>query len=403
MQTYKYNGISPDGAKVSGIVEGFDRYDALAKINATCSVVTKITEVRKDDINQKLFGNRKIKLKALAMMCSQLSIILKAGMPIVKAIELVANQVEDKSLKRIMIQVAEDVSQGISLSRSLEIKEGVFPITFIETVRSGEKSGTLEKSFAKLHDYYTKTSKLKSKVVSALIYPVFTCIVAVIVIAIIMIVAVPQFSSAFSSLGIELPLPTKIIMAVSDFFVKYSLIVLLIIGLIIFGIKLYQKGEKGRIKISKINLKLPIFGRLAIMKSASQFANTMSTLLAAGLPVIASIGATGKMLDNYYIGSQISSVMPRLEEGSTMIDALKKCEYLPNILVEMVGVGEQTGTLESTLDVIGLYFDNETEVAANRALSLLEPIIIVFLALIIVVVLLSVYMPMFSMYGSMGG
>lgn len=401
MLTYQYRAISKDGAKVRGVIEAFDEYDAVTRIKETCSVVTKISRVEERAKPKSELFTQRISEKALTVMCSQFSIILSSGLPVVRAVELIANQTSDKALKKILNQVAGDVSGGFGLAQSFESKGKILPSTFIETVRSGEMSGTLDTAFKRLEQYYDKASKTKAKVKNAMVYPVFTIVVAIVVVIIIMVVAVPTFTSSFASMGSDLPLPTKMLIGISDFFSKYILLMAGGIAAVIIGLKLYGQREKGRLLFAKVRLGIPVLGKITVMKSASQFANTMSTLLSSGLSIIKAVEVTGKVMDNYYLGKEILLQVPQLEEGKPLGASLRKCRYLPDLLVEMVGVGEETGTLESTLNVVGAYYDNETELASNKALTMLEPVIICFLAVVVCFILLSVYAPMFSMYGGM--
>ncbi len=398
MLTYKYNALSKNGAKVNGYIEAIDEFEAVSKIKETCSVVTNISEVK---IKAATVYDGKIDEKSLSIMCSQFSIILGAGIPIVRAVELIANQSDNKQLKKILTAVTKDVGNGYSLANSFEEEGPSLPKALIETVRSGENSGTLDYSFKRLQSYYEKSFKIKNKVKSAMIYPIFTMCVAVIVVSIIMVVGVPVFTKSFAELNTDIPTVTKILIATSNFFVKmWPLLVIIIAGGII-AFKFYGKKDSGRLKIDKSKLDNPIIGKLTKMKLASQLANTLSTLLSAGLPMIEAVTITSKVLDNYYVSTEILDKIPQLEEGRTLGFCLRSCEYLPELLVEMTSVGEETGTLESTLETIGSFYDNEIDYAATKMLALLEPIIICVLAFIVLFILLSVYMPLFTMYGSM--
>ncbi|QNL45242.1 type II secretion system F family protein [Oscillibacter hominis] len=400
MLTFKYRAISRDGAKVSGVVEAFDEYEAVAKIKENCTVVTKIAQVeqRENLLHREVLPPRRISEKTLAVVSSQFSILLGSGIPVVRAVELIARQTNDKALKKILTQVAGDVASGFGLAQSFESKGRGLPTTFIETVRSGEESGTLDVAFGRLKTYYDKSSRTKAKVKSAMAYPLFTIVVAVIVVAIIMVVAVPVFLSSFAAMGAEMPLPTRMLIGLSNFFTHYGLAALGLLAAAAIALKLYGQREKGRLLFARLHLHLPVLGKIAVLKSASQFANTMSTLLAAGLPVIRAVATTGKVMDNYCIASQVLRMVPGLEEGKQLGLCMKRCQYLPELLMEMTGVGEETGTMETTLEVVGSYYDNETELASQKALSLLEPVVICILALLVGFILLAVYAPMFAMY-----
>lgn len=401
MKTFKYSAISRNGAKVSGIVEAFDEFAAVSEIKESCSAVVRIEEVRQGRAPGETLFTPKVSEKALAVMCSQFSIILGAGLPVMRAVKLIAEQTTDKTLRRILNDAVGDVSAGFTLARSLENKGGaLLPITLIETIRSGEESGTLEEAFRRLHAYYDKTYKLKGKVRSAMIYPAFTVLVAIVVVAIIMGVAVPRFIDTFLSMGIELPWPTRALIATSNFFVQYWWAMAFGIAALLLGWKLWGRSAKGRVTQDRWKLHYPVLGKMNHMRAASQFANTMNTMLAAGVSMVRAVAVTARVLDNAYIGRQLDLQTPKLEAGRTLTRCLKNFALFPSLLVEMTGVGEETGSLESTLQVIGEYYDNETEVMSQRALSLLEPIIICLLAGIVVIILLAVYLPMLGMYQS---
>ncbi len=396
MLTYRYKAISKKGAEVEGFVEAYDEYEAVKKIKESCEVVTSIYEVKFGKGN---IVTGKVNEKALAILCSQLSIIVGAGLPIMRAVEMIAAQTENKKLKIIMDAVSKELSAGVSLAKSFQSKGPGLPITFIETIRSGEESGTLEHSFRRLHDYFDKSSKMKGKVKNAMVYPTFTMVVAVIVIIIIMVKAVPVFVSSFGEMGIELPLPTRMLIGMSDFFIHYwfALVAAIALGITIY--KLFDKREASHLKLERFKLRIPVFGNLAALKQASQFAATMSTLLEAGLSVVGAVSITGRVMDNDYIGSQVLATAAMLEEGKRLGDSLHNRTELPQLLVEMTAVGEETGSLETTLDTIGEFYDNEIDIQSSRMVTLLEPIIICVLAVVVMFILISVYAPMFSLYG----
>ena len=217
MTTFKYKGLSPDGAKVSGVIKAYDEYEAVSQLRETCSVVTRIDPVPEQRTGPITIGKKRIKDKELAILCSQFAIILTSGLPIVRCVEMVAAQSRTREVRRLLQQVAEDVSGGYSLAQSFSNAGTLLPVTFIETIRAGEQSGTLELCFQRLHTYYDKSSKTRAKLVSTLTYPALVLIVAAIVFLIIMVVAVPMFTSAFAQLGSDLPPVTRGLIAVSDF------------------------------------------------------------------------------------------------------------------------------------------------------------------------------------------
>lgn len=402
MQTFRYQAISPDGKKLSGIIEAPDEYAAVARLREMDAAITKITPVRGHNQAHSQFTAGKISERALSMMCSQFAVILGSGMPIVRAVELIAGQTQDKTLTQILQQAAGDVASGLSLAQSLKNRGKNLPVTFIEMVRSGEESGTLDAAFKRLQTYYDKSFQSKGKVKAAMTYPIFTLIVAAIVVVIIMVVAVPAFTTSFSSMGVELPWITRGLIAISGFFAKFWLLLVIVIGGGIFAYQMYGRTEKGKLFHARQRLRLPVLGRIGLLKASAQFAGTLSTLLSAGLPVLQAVSVTASILDNAWIGAKVTGRLSDLEEGKTLSFCLDSAGVFPDLVSEMVRIGEETGSLENTLDMVGVYYDNETDLASRKALSLLEPIIICILAVIVLLVLLAVYLPMFALYANMG-
>ena len=401
MPTYKYEGAYASGERVTGVVEAVSQNDAVAQIRQSCEVVLSLKEVPRAAVRDPLERFQKISAKSLALTCQQFAIILKAGLPLVQTVDLVADQCADKALGRLLRQVSEDVSNGWSLSYSLEQRGGrKLPVTFRETVRAGEESGDLLSSFRRLSDYFQRMSKTRDSVVSALTYPAFVLVVAVLVVAIIMGYAVPTFTGMFESMSIELPWVTVALIAVSGFFQKYTLVLVGLLALALLLVRLYGATEKGGLTLARAQLNLPILGGIVRMSGASQFSHTMSTLLTAGMPILQAIEVSGRTMSNRFLAGEVLETLPGVEGGRSLGECMRYARELPAMLVQMTAVGEATGSMESTLKVLAEYYDNEVEVRTKQALALLEPAIIVVLAVFVVFILMAVYLPMFSMYTS---
>ena len=401
MTTFEYNGISKDGDKVSGIIEAYNEYEAASLIRDRCSILLGIKPIKAAKTMDSLFSSGRIKEKELAIICSQFSIILTSGIPIVRCVELVAKQATNKQVQQMLEKVAKDVAAGYTLAQSFENNSKDLPITFFETVRAGEESGTLDTSFARLEKYYDKSSKTKAKVVGALTYPAIVVVVAIVVVFIIMTVAVPMFKGVFDSLGVELPAVTKALIAVSDFFVHSWYVLVAVIGGLVVAFKVYTHTENGKVWNGNRQLKYSLFRRINRMNGAVQFASTMSTMLSAGLIATKAMEITSKVLTNYVLGRALDKAVAGVEQGRKISDSMRDTGYFPQLLTEMTGVGEKSGELENTLDVIGAYYDNEVNIAVDRMLTIMEPAITIGLAVMTMFLLLSVYMPMFSMYEGM--
>lgn len=401
MTTFKYKGVSRDGINVSGVIKAYDEYEAVAQLKDSCPVVTMIEEVKeKKSLSDIKIGKEKLSDKELAILCSQFSIILAAGLPIVRCVEMVAEQAKSKFAHDLLMKVSEDISAGYSMAQSFENNAPDLPKTFIETIRAGEQSGTLEVCFKRLHKYYDKNSKTRGKVVGALTYPIIVIIVAIVVFIIIMVVAVPLFISTFAELGTELPFITKLIIGISEFFTNWWWI-LIAVGIVAFvAYRLYVKTPAGRVNVAELSLHKAPLHKIRQMSASAQFANTMSTMLAAGLPVIKALEVTANVITNYVFAEGIRGVQENVRHGDGIAESMARYTCFPKMLTEMTGVGERAGSMEDTLEVVGDYYDNEVDVATNRIITLMEPAITVGLAVFTVVLLLAVYLPMFDMYGS---
>lgn len=400
MKAYKYTARSSYGANVDGIIEANTQEEAVAQLKDDGYIITSI-EVSggEHDINLSL-GSKKTKEKILSVMCNQFAIILEAGLPIVRTLELVAGQTEDKSLKEILSNVADDVAAGYELAGSFEKHGNNLPATFIESVRAGEQSGNLTLVFQRLAEFYRKQSETKGKVKSALIYPLFILGVAVVVVAIIMIFAVPTFKTTFASMGGELPLPTQLMINASDFMVAWWWVFIVIAGLGYGAVQLAKRrSETFRLRWSQLGTKIPVLGNITVMSSASQYASTMAVMMTAGLSSSQAVAVTARTISNFYMGFELGSIVPALEAGRPIATTLSETEAYPQLVTEMTGVGEQTGELEHTLEVVSEYYDFEVQEATARAIGMLEPITICLLAGVVCIILLAVYLPMFSIYG----
>ena len=362
-----------------------------------------MTEVRnREGLLSRDIGGSRINMKAFTVMCSQFAIILQAGIPIARTVHLIADKTTDKVLKRILTQVADDVEAGRSISASFEERGGkLLPPTFVDTIRAGEETGSIDTAFGTMHRHLDKQTRMGARVRGALAYPVFVLFIAVIVVIVIMVKVVPTFTAIFESYDAELPGITKALIAISHFFSRWWM-VLLGIGIVIYiAYKLYGNTEDGRLNLARTARKLPVLGNINELNSASQFANSMATMLSAGLPLTRAISITAKVIDNYFVSQEIGKLSGRLEEGHGLGVSLRESACMPDILTDMVAVGEETGELQATMETIASYYDNELEQAINAAIAKLEPTLLVFMAVVAGFIVIAVYMAMFSMYSVM--
>ena len=406
MDTYKYTALSPDGKKVSGMIEGANEMDAAARVKESYPIVLQITPAQeqskaasflKADIN-----GIKLNDKAFTLMCSQFAVILKAGIPIARTVRLIEEKMTDKTLKKLLENVADDVEAGRSLAASFaERGSKLLPVTFIETIRAGEEAGNLDTAFESASNHYTKQMKMKGKVRGAMIYPTFVMALAVVVVIVLMVKVVPTFMDIFDEQGQDMPAITKSLIVISNFFSNYWFVLLGIILAIIIGIKIYGNTENGRLKLAQIKLKLPILGNINMLNASSQFANTMAMMLGAGLPMTKAVSITSRALSNYHISTEVGKITSELETGHTLGKSLRDSGCLPDILVDMAAVGEESGEMESTLGMAAEYYDTELESATAAALAKLEPFTLIFMGVVAGYIVIAIYVAMFSMYNGM--
>ncbi len=406
MRTFKYEGLSVSGQHIEGVIEAFDEREAATKAKASCSVILSVKPIKAENTNifntdlSLLFGSGKVKPADLALLSSQLYIELKAGLPLVKALSLVAENEKNAVLKKILTEVADDVHAGHGLAESFALRGPKLPNTFIATVKAGEEAGRLEECFARLKKFYESQAGVKSAVTSAMIYPIMLMVVAVAVVAIIMIFAVPVFKQSFGDQG--LPGVTKALIAISDFMVNNWIILLILLAVLILAIKFFGRTDTGRRVYSWLALKFPGVGGVTLMSTCSSFCSTMSTMLSSGITLVDSLKITADVMDNVLISEDLKKTQRGVVEGKRMGDGLNDSPWFPQLLKEMTAVGEETGNLEETLDVVDSYYTKEVDVAVKRMLSVLEPAIILVLAGMVVFILLAVYLPLFGMYGDIG-
>ncbi len=404
MITYKYQALSKDGAKVSGVIEGYNELDAVDRIKQSYDIVLKVTPVeeKKESFLTMDIGGNKLDSKAFTVMCSQFAIILRSGVPVARAVNLIYAKTTDKKLRKLLEKVASDVEAGRSLAASFEENGRDFlPQTFIESIRAGEESGNVDKAFETMHEHFDKQTKINAKVRGALAYPMFVLVLGVIVIAVMMVKVIPTFIDIFDGMDAELPAITVSLIVVSQFFQKYWLLMAIIAIVGIIAYKIYSNTETGRLKLAQNALKMPVLGEVQQLNAASQFANTLVTMIDAGLPLTKAVSITAKAMDNYYISQEVGKMTGQIEEGRSLGDSMRESGCLPDILTDMTAVGEETGELSGTLTTIAQYYDDELNTAIASVLAKLEPTMLVIIAGFAGYVVCAIYIAMFSMYGAM--
>ncbi len=397
---YKYSGISHGGLPVKGIVEASDEYEAMIRIRQTCKMVKTITP--KGNLSSVLsmeIGPRTVDFQSLSMLASQFSFILRSGIPLSKCVGLICQQTGNKKIKKALKKAEEDTAAGQSLADSLcDTQSRIFPTVFLEMIRAGERSGTLEQVFENLAAYYGKQYEVRQKISMAMTYPSFVLSVAVVVVMIVMVHVIPALTSVFAELEGELPLCTKILIGISDF-CRVHLFhgIIAALAAVVFSL-CWIRTEKGRMMWSRMKLKSPVFGEIRRFRAFGQFAHTLSVMLSSGLVLPQALDVTATTMDNYMLAKETVRLAERVWEGYSLGDCMRERNCYPDTLKEVCALGEKTGELEHMLKAIGDYFENQADYAGRKLTTRLEPALLTILAILTGYIVISIYMPLFTMY-----
>ncbi len=407
MPTYAYKGRNRLNEMVAGEKAAANQEELRALLRREQVVMTQASEKGREISLPKLGAKKKVGAKELAIFTRQFSVMIDAGLPLVQCLDILAQQQNNAFFKDVLFQVRQQVEEGSTLSDALAKHPKVFDALYTHMVEAGETGGVLDLILQRLATLIEKVVKLKRSIVSASIYPAAVIFVAIAAVAIIMVVVIPQFEQIFLGLlgpGEALPLPTRIVMALSGFLAGWGGLALLI-GLIssAVGIKFYYKTPKGRWVIDSLTLKAPIIGGILRKVSVARFARILSTLLSSGVPILQSLEITAKTAGNIVIEDAILKVRAGVERGESFVEPLKATEVFPHMVGQMVGVGEQTGALDAMLGKIADFYEDEVDSAIADLLALIEPALIGFLGVTIGSIVISMYMPLFSLIGKLAG
>jgi type IV pilus assembly protein PilC len=361
---------------------------------------TRMSEKGKE-FNLPTFGGG-VKAKELAVFTRQFSVMIDAGLPLVQCLEILAGQQENKTFQKVLVGVRGAVEGGSTLSTAMKQYPKVYDPLYSNMVEAGETGGILDTILQRLSTYIEKNVKLKAAVKSALIYPVGVLSIAAAVIILLLWKVVPIFATLFAGLGVDLPLPTKIVIAMSHF-VGSIFGFLIVVGVVagIFGLKIWYGTPGGRYALDALVLKLPVVGILMRKIAVARFTRTLGTLIASGVPILEGLDITAKTSGNAVVERSLNKVRKALEEGRSLTEPLKESEVFPGMVTQMIAVGEQTGAMDAMLQKIADFYEDEVDVAVKDLLTALEPIMIVFLGIVVGGVVISMYLPLFSLIGKL--
>lgn len=364
---------------------------------------SKIKQKPKDLFENVAFLQPKVKENDVIIFCRQFSTMIDAGLPIIQCLDILQSQQENATFKKILKQIKDGVEGGATLADTLKNHPKLFNSLFVNMIAAGEAGGILDVILKRLSSYMEKAASLKRKVKGAMVYPAITIAVAVIVVAVILVFVIPVFQEMFSEFGSALPTPTVIVINISNF-VKDK-IIWIIVGLILFSIafRQYYKTDKGKLVIDSFMLKLPVFGMLLRKVAVAKFSRTMGTMLGSGVAILDALDIVAKTAGNKIIENAIYNVRTGIAEGRTMADPLQASGVFPPMVCQMISVGESTGALDAMLEKIADFYDEEVDQAVENLTAMIEPIMIVFLGVVIGGLVVAMYLPVFKMAGAVGG
>jgi len=400
MANYAWKGRNRAGLVKEGVLVADNKEIALASLRRQNIVVTGIRERGKEVSFTKI--GRKVPAKTLAVFTRQFSVMIDAGLPLVQCIEILANQQEHKTFQKILLQIRQDVEAGSTLADAMRRHPKAFDPLFVNMVAAGEAGGILDTILQRLSIYIEKAVKLKSQVRSAMIYPVAVIVIAAIVVAVILLKVIPTFAALFMSLGAELPLPTRIVIMASNFLARYFIFFVIGIGVMIYGLRRYYATHSGRRVVDGLLLKMPILGTVFRKVAVARFCRTLATLISSGVPILESLDITARTAGNAIVEDAIYETRRSVEGGKTIVEPLKATNIFPNMVTQMIGVGEQTGALDAMLNKIADFYEDEVDAAVAGLVKLLEPILIFILGLVIGGIVIAMYLPMFTLINKIG-
>lgn len=399
MPVFKYSGKTRSGTIQKGEVEASDRDNAVAVLRQRQILVTSI-KTKPKNIEIKLPGVGGVKPREIVIFTRQFATMIDAGLPLVQCLDILGRQAENKEFADIIMKVKTDVESGESFAEALHKHPNVFDDFYANMVEAGEVGGILDTILSRLAAYMEKAQALKGKVKSAMVYPIAIVSIAVLVIIFLMTFVIPVFAEMFDSFGGTLPAPTRLIMAMSDITKRYVLYFIPVVAIAIFLLKRFYRTDKGKRLVDSIMLKAPVFGSLIQKVAVAKFTRTLGTLISSGVPIIDGLHITARTAGNKIVEEAVLTTINSVKEGQSLAEPLGRESIFPPMVVQMIEVGESSGTLDAMLDKIADFYDEEVDTAVEGLTSLMEPALMVFLGVTIGFIVVAMYLPIFKMAGA---
>jgi type IV pilus assembly protein PilC len=402
MPVFTLSGKDASGQKVSGERNAPNKQSLTQQLRRERITPGSVREKGKE-FSLPTFGSGSVKVKDIAVFFRQFSVMIDAGLPLVQCLEILAANQENPAFQKTLTGVRTTVEGGSTLANAMRLYPVVFDDLTTNMIEAGETGGILDVILQRLATYVEKAVRLKAAVKSALIYPVAVVSLAVLIVGALLKWVVPIFSNLFAGLGVSLPLPTRIVMGLSGFVQSFWWVFFAVIIGLVFGVKQMRKHPRGRYYFDKGLLMTPIIGSLLRKIAVGRFTRTLGTLITSGVPILEGLSITAKTSGNAVLEEALMKVRKAIEEGRTIVDPLRECGVFPNMVTQMIGVGEATGAMDSMLQKIADFYEEEVDAATRDMLAMLEPVIIGLLGVMIGGIVISLYMPLFAMIAKLAG
>ncbi|MBF7095762.1 type II secretion system F family protein [Alkalibacter mobilis] len=400
MATFNYTAKDMSGNTINGTFEAASKNEVIGLIREKKYIPVDIREERSGTkLNKDIdFFEKKVKLRDLALFCRQFATTLRAGITVTDSLDILKKQSTNKRLKSVVEVLHEDVQKGNALSYAFSKEPKIFPPLLVNMVETGEVSGTLDAVMDKMADHFEKEFKINQKVKSAITYPIVVSVVAVAVVVMLLTFVVPTFVQMFATFNAQLPLPTKILISISETLKSFWYIYILVIGVAIYLYKKYKETPEGRLRVDRIKLNMPVFGDLNTKVAMSRFASNLAVMINSGVDIIQAVEIVQKVVGNDYLKTRLEDVKDGIRKGYGIGMTMEQNGAFPPLVYQMIDVGESSGTLDYVLDKVSDFYETEVNTAISQLTTIIEPLIIVVLGFVVAFILISMLLPMFDLY-----
>lgn len=402
MKSYSYVAIESDGKEKKGSVEADNVEKAEAKVRSMGLIPLEMkeqTRLRKDIRSSK---KKKVSPRDLSVFCRQFVSMLRAGVTIVDALDMLIQQTENKVLAQAISETKREIGKGSTLSEAMRTQIDVFTPMLVNMIEAGESSGSIDASMDRMAVQFEKTSRLNGLIIKSMIYPIVLMCVALVILIVTVTYVIPRYMKMFEGYDFKMPALTVGLMKMSDFVIDHAVIIIAIIVAIVFGIHKWKQTDAGKEFFGKLAIKLPVFKKLNIKTYASMFSRTLSTLLLAGIPMMDALDNVAKTMKNVLYRDELLRAKDEVSKGIPLSEPLKRGGMFPPMVVHMLSIGEETGEIEAMLDKLADYYDEEVEMSTQTILAFMEPVIIIFMAVIVVILIAAIMGPMLTLYNDVG-